>query len=116
MANRWGIPKEVEEYVVNRDLICVYCGVDFSKNHDSRKTKPSWEHIVNDIRISTIDNIALCCISCNASKGAKLLVDWLDGKYCKTKGINKETVAQVVKDALKKPPTHASPPLSVAPK
>lgn len=77
MANKWGIPKEVEETVLKRDLFCVYCGVDFSINHQSRKTKPSWEHIINDIRLSTINNIALCCTSCNASKGAKLLKVWL---------------------------------------
>lgn len=100
MANKWRIPKEVEEYVLKRDSYCVYCGVDFSINHQSRKTKPSWEHIVNDIRISTINNIALCCTSCNASKGAKLLNQWLEGKYCKDKGITKETVAEVVKNAL----------------
>ncbi|MBK3520042.1 HNH endonuclease [Carboxylicivirga marina] len=104
MANKWGIPQEVEKYVLKRDLFCVYCGVDFSINHESRKTKPSWEHIVNDIRISNIDNIALCCTSCNASKGAKLLDDWLDGKYCKSKGITKNTIAQVVKNALNNPP------------
>ncbi len=104
MANKWKIPTTVEEFVLKRDLICIYCGVAFSINHESRKTKPSWEHIVNDIRISTIDNIALCCVSCNASKGAKLLEDWLNGKYCKTKGISKETVAQIVKNALDNPP------------
>lgn len=104
MANKWGILKEVEEYVLKRDMRCVYCGGDFSIDHESRKTQPSWEHIVNDIRISTIDNISLCCTSCNASKGTKLLKDWLDGKYCKTKGINKDTVAQVVKEALDTPP------------
>jgi len=105
MANKWGIPKEVEEFVLRRDLFCVYCGVDFSINHQSRKTKPSWEHIVNDIRISTINNIAISCISCNASKGAKLLEDWLDGQYCKSKGITKETVAEVVKKAIMNPPS-----------
>ena len=52
------------------------------------------KHIVNDIRISTINNIAISCISCNASKGAKLLEDWLDGQYCKKKEL-KETVAEV---------------------
>lgn len=104
MANKWGIPKEVEKTVLQRDLFCVYCGVDFSINHESRKTKPSWEHIVNDIRTSTIDNIALCCTSCNASKGAKQLEEWLEAKYCKTKRISKETVANVVKDALDNTP------------
>jgi 5-methylcytosine-specific restriction endonuclease McrA len=100
MANKWGIPKEVEETVLKRDLFCVYCGVDFSINHQSRKTKPSWEHIINDIRLSTINNIALCCTSCNASKGAKLLKEWLEGTYCKNNGITKESVAIVVQNAL----------------
>ena len=100
MANKWGIPKEVEEAVLKRDLFCVYCGVDFSINHQSRKTKPSWEHIINDIRLSSINNIALCCTSCNASKGAKLLKEWLEGIYCKNNGITKESVAMVVQNAL----------------
>ena len=82
MSNKWGIPKEVEEFVKNRDKECVYCGVDFTIKHESRKTKPSWEHIVNDIRINNKNNIALCCTSCNASKGAKLLEDWLKSNYC----------------------------------
>jgi len=104
MANRWGIPKEVENYVKDRDIKCVYCGVDFSKEENFRKTKPSWEHIVNDIRVNGIDNIALCCVSCNASKGTKLLKDWLQSDYCKKKGITTETVADVVKKAMINPP------------
>jgi len=105
MTNKWGIPREIEKIVVERDLSCVYCGVDFSANHESRKTKPSWEHIVNDLRIVTKENIALCCTSCNASKGAKLLEDWLQSTYCKAKDITKDTVASVVKNTLIKPPT-----------
>lgn len=100
MANVWVIPRETEEYVLQRDLVCVYCLVDFSINHETKKTMPSWEHIVNDIRINTKENIARCCFSCNASKGAKLLEDWLETIYCKSKGITSFTVAQVVKDAL----------------
>ena len=101
MANKWGIPKEVEDLVIKRDLFCIYCGVDFSINHESRKTKPTWEHIINDVRISTMENIALCCTSCNASKGAKLLLNWLSSPYCISKQINEKTVAAVVKNALK---------------
>ena len=104
MANKWGISKETEEFVIKRDLACVYCGVDFSINHESRKTKPSWEHITNDIRINTNDNIALCCSSCNASKGAKFLEDWLKSNYCLSKKINDKTVAEVVKKAILNPP------------
>ena len=105
MANNWGIPKDVEIAVKLRDLACVYCGVDFSIEHISRKTKPTWEHIVNDIRINGTDNIALCCTSCNASKGAKLIDDWLKSDYCQSNGISFESVAQVVQDAILNPPT-----------
>ena len=61
---------------------------------------PTWEHIINDARIVTIDNIALCCCSCNASKGAKTLTTWIHANYCKTRNITIETVADVAKRAL----------------
>ncbi len=104
MTNRWGIPKDVENFIKQRDTKCVYCGVVFSDKNESRKSKPSWEHIVNDIRINGIDNISLCCMSCNASKGAKLLEAWLQSDYCKRNKITVESVAQVVKEAIKNLP------------
>lgn len=104
MANHWGIPKEVEEFVKQRDTNCVYCGQEFLDNPESRKQKPSWEHIVNDIRINGVDNISLCCMSCNASKGAKLLEDWLQSDYCKRNIITVDSVAKVVKEAINNPP------------
>lgn len=61
---------------------------------------PTWEHIINDARIVNIDNIALCCCSCNASKGAKALATWINSNYCKKKKITIQTVADVVKRAL----------------
>lgn len=103
MTNKWKIPKEVEDFVLKRDLNCVYCGIKFSSDH-SRKSKASWEHIVNDIRINGIDNIALSCVSCNSSKGSKLLTDWLESKYCTQKNINLSTVSTVVKNAYLNPP------------
>lgn len=72
MANRWGIPADVEKCVLERDKVCVYCGIPFGTE---RRSKRSWEHIVNDVRLCTPDNIALCCVGCNASKGTKLLRD-----------------------------------------
>ena len=100
MANRWNIPEEVEIFVKSRDLECVYCRVDFSQIHESIKTKPTWEHLVNDIRLNSADNVALCCYSCNSSKGAKSLEDWLSSKYCVSKGITRDTVGLVVKRVL----------------
>lgn len=104
MANRWGIPKEVEVLVGARDTKCVYCGIEFSQVNGPRTSKASWEHIVNDIRICGPDNIALCCMSCNASKGSKLLRDWLNSEYCLRKGISAESVAEVVRRAISNPP------------
>jgi hypothetical protein len=104
MANKWGISSEVEKYVIARDSNCVYCGVDFWIKHGSKKTMPSWEHIVNDVRINTKENIALCCRSCNASKGSKKLKDWLTSNYCKSKNITINSVAPVVQNSLINPP------------
>jgi len=107
MANKWGIPKEVEEFVKKRDLTCVYCNNKFSNT--DRKLKQTWEHIINDIRINNSENITLCCYSCNASKGNKTLEDRLESKYCKEKNITKETVAPVVKIHLEMKLKKASP-------
>ena len=98
MANQWGIPKEIEDAVLKRDLKCVYCGCEFGAE---RAKKRSWEHIINDVSIATMENIALCCIGCNASKGAKLLTQWLDSPGAKRRGITNETLAPIVLDALK---------------
>ncbi len=102
MANRWGIPNEIEIIVEKRYLNCVYCGIPFNETDQNRKTKRTWEHIINDIRINDSDNIAFCCGSCNASKGNKKLEDWLKSKYCIAKNINYESVAIVVKRNLEK--------------
>jgi hypothetical protein len=100
MPNRWGIPKEIEIVVLNRDLNCIYCGIPFKDSDNNRKTRRTWEHIINDIRINGSDNIALCCGSCNASKGNKNFGAWLKSTYCIAKGITKDSVASVVLNHL----------------
>lgn len=106
MGNQWGIPKWLETEVKARDKYCIYCGVRFCKassRESCRKTMATWEHIINDTRIVTRENIARCCVSCNSSKGTKLLADWMRSDYCKKKGINQHSVADIVKKALRKP-------------
>lgn len=98
--NRWNIPAWMEKEIIERDQCCVYCGIEFVSISQDRKHLPTWEHIVNDSRIVTRENIARCCAACNASKGAKDLAIWLESAYCKKLGITKETVAEVVKRAL----------------
>jgi len=98
--NRWNIPEWLEREIIRRDTSCVYCGVVFGLPEAKFGSRTSWEHIVNDARIITCENIALCCRSCNSSKGIKQLSVWLGSPYCRKRGINRETVAAVVKKAL----------------
>ena len=97
MANAWGIPEGIEKLVIERDKCCVYCGCAFGAE---RSKKRSWEHIINHINIRTLDNIALCCIGCNASKSNKELRAWLDSNNAKKRGISEDTLSNVIKDAL----------------
>ena len=102
--NRWGIPAWLEEEVKARDKTCVYCRVQMVEKvpkGGSRRTASSWEHIINDASIVTRENIARCCTGCNSSKGTKNLADWMQSNYCKTHGITEDTVAKVVREALR---------------
>jgi hypothetical protein len=98
--NRWNIPDWLEREVIERDRCCVYCGVEFTAQSESRRDRPSWERIINGTRIITRENIARCCVGCNASKGIKNLVEWLESRYCRTRAITRESMALVVRSAL----------------
>ena len=96
--NNWRIPADLEKIIRKRDERCIYCSVAFDQS-DS-KLRSSWEHINNDENLINADNIALCCTSCNASKGSRMLDAWLASDYCKSKGIRCETIATVARNYL----------------
>ena len=98
--NKWNIPDWLEREVKDRDTHCVYCRVEFASSKETRQSMATWEHIVNDARIVNPENIVRCCFSCNSSKGAREISDWLESDYCKKRGITKDTVAEVIKRAL----------------
>lgn len=100
MANSWNIPDWLEIEVRARDKHCVYCGVEFTPTKISKRTAASWEHIINDAKIITRENICLCCCGCNASKGQKQLSEWFKSKYCQQQSITPETVAPIIKLAI----------------
>jgi hypothetical protein len=100
MANNWNIPAWLETEVRARDKACVYCDTPFSSPKDSPKSVASWEHIINDEKIITRENIALCCRGCNSSKGQKQLSVWLQSKYCRERAISKDSVAPIIKKAI----------------
>jgi hypothetical protein len=75
--NIWNIPDSLENEVRARDKKCVYCGVEMLQKVPrgrARNAVATWEHIINDARIITRENIALCCCACNSSKGQRALV------------------------------------------
>jgi hypothetical protein len=93
--------------VRERDTACIYCRapmVNAVESGVSRRAVATWEHIVNDARIVTRENIALCCAGCNASKGAKPLAVWLQSSYCRERGITADTVAAIARVALNMTP------------
>jgi 5-methylcytosine-specific restriction endonuclease McrA len=100
LANNWNIPAGLEQEIRARDTVCVYCRQPFTSTKVAKRSAASWEHIVNDETIITLENIALCCCGCNASKGQKGLSLWLQSDYCKTHGIGPDTVAPVIRAAI----------------
>ena len=78
--NNWSIPEEMELKIKERDKKCVYCGVPLEENikkGEPRGKQGTWEHIINDVKIISYENIARCCSSCNSSKGTKKLSLWI---------------------------------------
>lgn len=98
--NSFGISKSLEKRIRKRDKFCIYCGVMMTRKIDipsEKKHIASWEHIINDIPITKKDNIALCCCSCNSSKGVKNIFKWFESDYCKRNNININTVSKVIR-------------------
>ncbi|MDO8594074.1 MAG: HNH endonuclease signature motif containing protein [bacterium] len=104
MANIWNIPDWLEEEVRSRDRCCVYCGIELKEYPQAKGTpgdKATFEHIDND-GLPTKENIAMCCASCNSSKGAKDLLEWFKTPFCRERGIGEETVAPVIREYIKR--------------
>jgi hypothetical protein len=99
-ANRWKIPRDLALAVIARDSRCIYCNREFGLPQGPRAACASWEHIVNDETLINAENIALCCVGCNASKGTRLLKIWIDSRYCNDRGISRRSLAKVAADAF----------------
>ena len=97
---RDGISADVERRVCARDKCCIYCGTQFVNPPVTRGASPSWEHIVDDASHVTLHNIALCCVSCNASNGIKSPQDWSQSAYCRRRHISLHSLAKVAQSTL----------------
>ena len=109
MTNKFGIPKDQLEKIRERDKKCVYCHKIMIYPHNSKNYRDSAtiEHLspVPPFYMKDgmkIDNITICCGSCNSSRGIKKLLDWFKTEYCIERNINETTVAKPVKEYLQK--------------
>lgn len=102
MSNKYDISKEDEKEIRARDKTCAYCHREMKAftTKGSRKDSATIEHLNNDGPFNNKFNLAICCGSCNSSRGDKDLLAWFKTSYCIEKNINKDTVAEPVKEYI----------------
>lgn len=108
--NKFGIPEDVLSRIRSRDQTCVYCGREMLHPY-ATKTASYCATIEHLNRFGPFywrdglqeEHLALCCGSCNSSRGVKRLLDWFATPYCVERNINSDTVAAPVKEYLKDP-------------
>jgi hypothetical protein len=104
MDNRYGLPEAEVERVKRRDTACVYCHKKMVTPCAEAK-REDWatiEHLNHLPPWNNPETIAICCQSCNASRGNKTILQWFQSEYCIQRDISAETVAKPVLDYIKK--------------
>ena len=109
MSNKFGIPEEELQKVQKRDQNCVYCHKKMIYPYSSKNMRDSAtiEHLNFNGPFYwkeglEMQDIVMCCGSCNASRGKKDLLTWFKSKHCIIKNINETTVSKVIQDYLKR--------------
>jgi hypothetical protein len=103
MSNRYGLPENRVELVRKRDQHCVYCGKEMAKPSPNAR-RGDWatiEHLNHLPPWDNPDSIAICCGSCNSSRGNKRILDWFATKYCVERKISPKTVAKPVLEYIR---------------
>ena len=102
MSNTYGISEQDEQAIRARDKACVYCRVLMKQSpYAMGPFGATIEHFNNDGPFEKKFNVAICCRSCNSSKGTKKLLAWFETDYCQKKKINDKTVLKPVKDYMR---------------
>ena len=114
MANHFDIPEEVEKRIRLRNKVCVYCGKKMKQYKNIKgcfRDKATIEHISyngpfywDNGKGVKEEHLAICCGSCNSSRGPKKISNWFKLEYCIKNNINEKTVAKVIKNYLKNNP------------
>jgi hypothetical protein len=58
LRNQWRIPRDLAAFVAARDRVCIYCARAFAPIGPKGNRRASWEHIINDLNLITLENIA----------------------------------------------------------
>jgi hypothetical protein len=102
MSNKYGIQEKDEIVIRTRDKVCVYCHKKLVEpNSDNKRT--DWATVEHLNHLPPWNNpltVAICCFSCNASRGNRRISDWFKGEYCLERNINEKTVAKPVREYL----------------
>jgi hypothetical protein len=103
MVNQYGLPEQELEKIRARDKTCVYCHKVMVKTSvkNQRRDWATIEHLNHLPPWNNPKTVAICCGSCNSSRGQKTLEGWFESKYCMERNINVNTVANPVKIFLR---------------
>lgn len=103
MKNNYGLPADRLREIFERDTVCVYCKKAM-KTHSKSNKRVDWftiEHLNYLPPWNNPETVAICCWSCNSSRGNKKIRVWFQSPYCITRNINESTVARKVQDYIK---------------
>jgi len=104
MSNNYGLPEDAVALVRKRDCRCVYCHKAMVPPNTAtwRGDWATIEHLNHRPPWNNPETIAICCGSCNSSRGDKPLPKWLESRYCQERNISLATVARPVQQYLRK--------------
>ena len=102
MLDKYGLRTEDVERVRKRDTLCVYCHkkMIYPYSTKNRKDSATIEHLNHLPPWNNPSTIAICCGSCNSSRGKQTITDWFSSSYCKTRNISFDTVAKSVQEYI----------------
>ena len=109
MSNQFGIPEKVERRIRQRDKVCVYCrkAMIYPCIGDNQRDWATIEHFREEgpfywSKGLKEKDLAICCKRYNSSTRKNKLLDWFQKPYCTGNDINEKTVANPVKEYLKR--------------
>ncbi len=102
--NKYGLVEDELNKIRERDRSCVYCHKKMNKPSDC-VCQQDWatiEHLNHLPPWDNISTVAICCGSCNSSRGKRRILDWFKSPYCQERGICLESVARSVREYVNK--------------